>query len=86
VRVPANFDDEVFEDPLSLDVGRTPNEHVTFGGGGPHFCLGRTWRLELKVMFDAMLDRLPLPEPAGAVERLRSNFNNGIKRMPVRWS
>ena len=82
----ANFDDEVFDDPLRFDVGRTPNDHVTFGGGGPHFCLGANLaRLELRVMFEQLLDRLPLPKLAGPVERLRSNFNHGIKRMPVRW-
>jgi len=82
----ANFDDEVFTDPLRFDVGRDPNEHVTFGGGGPHFCLGANLaKLELRVMFDQLLDRLPLPELAGPVERLHSNFNHGIKRMPVRW-
>ncbi|MEX0666118.1 MAG: cytochrome P450 [Acidimicrobiia bacterium] len=82
----ANFDDAVFADPLTFDVGRTPNEHVTFGGGGPHFCLGANLaRLELRVMFDHLLDRLPLPELAGPVDRLHSNFNHGLKRMPVRW-
>ena len=83
----ANFDDEVFDEPLGFDVGRTPNEHVTFGGGGPHYCLGANLaKLELKVMFDELLDRLPLPELAGPVERLHSNFNHGLKRVPVRWS
>lgn len=83
----ANYDDEVFEDPLTFDVGRTPNEHVTFGGGGPHYCLGANLaKLELKVMFDALLDRMPLPQLAGPVERLHSNFNHGLKRMPVKWS
>ncbi len=82
----ANFDEDVFTDPLTFDVGRTPNEHVTFGGGGPHFCLGANLaRLELRVMFDHLLDRLPLPELAGPVDRLHSNFNHGLKRMPVRW-
>jgi len=82
----ANFDDEVFDDPITFDVARTPNEHVTFGGGGPHFCLGANLaRLELRVMFDQLLDRLPLPELAGPVDRLHSNFNHGLKRMPVRW-
>jgi cholest-4-en-3-one 26-monooxygenase len=82
----ANFDDEVFDDPLRFDVGRTPNEHVTFGGGGPHFCLGANLaRLELRVMYDQLLDRLPLPELAGPVERLHSNFNHGLKRVPIRW-
>ncbi|MSO78115.1 MAG: cytochrome P450 [Acidimicrobiia bacterium] len=82
----ANFDEDVFPDPLAFDVGRTPNEHVTFGGGGPHFCLGANLaRLELRVMFDHLLDRMPLPELAGPVDRLHSNFNHGLKRMPVRW-
>jgi cholest-4-en-3-one 26-monooxygenase len=83
----ANFDDEVFDEPRRFDVGRSPNEHVTFGGGGPHYCLGANLaKLELKVMFEQLLDRLPLPELAGPVERLHSNFNHGIKRMPVRWN
>jgi cholest-4-en-3-one 26-monooxygenase len=82
----ANFDDEVFPDPHTFDVGRTPNEHVTFGGGGPHFCLGANLaRLELRVMFDRLFDRLPLPTLAGPVERLHSNFNHGLKRVPIRW-
>jgi cholest-4-en-3-one 26-monooxygenase len=82
----ANFDDEVFQDPLRFDIARRPNDHVTFGGGGPHFCLGANLaRLELRVMFEQLLDRFSRMELAGPVERLRSNFNNGIKRMPVRW-
>jgi cholest-4-en-3-one 26-monooxygenase len=60
---------------------------VTFGGGGPHFCLGANLaRLEVKVMFEHLLDRFDRVELAGPVERLRSNFTNGVKRMPVRWS
>jgi cholest-4-en-3-one 26-monooxygenase len=82
----ANFDDEVFPDPLTFDIGRTPNEHVTFGGGGPHFCLGANLaRLELRVIYDRLLDRLTLPRLAGPVERLHSNFNHGLKRVPIRW-
>jgi cholest-4-en-3-one 26-monooxygenase len=82
----ANFDEDVFEDPLRFDVARSPNEHVTFGGGGPHFCLGANLaRLEIKVMFEQLLDRLPLPELLSPAELLRSNFANGVKRMPVRW-
>jgi cholest-4-en-3-one 26-monooxygenase len=83
----ANFDDTVFDDPLRFDVGRTPNEHVTFGGGGPHFCLGANLaRLEVKVMFEHLLDRFERIELTAPAERLRSNFTNGVKRMPVRWS
>jgi cholest-4-en-3-one 26-monooxygenase len=82
----ANFDDEVFVDPLRFDVTRDPNPHITFGGGGPHYCLGANLaRLEIRVMFEHLLDRFPRLELAGPVERLRSNFTNGVKRMPVRW-
>ena len=85
--ISANRDEEVFDDPHRFDVGRTPNEHVAFGGGGPHFCLGANLaRLEIRVMFEELLDRLPDIELAGPVERLRSNFINGIKHMPVKFS
>jgi cytochrome P450 len=83
--VSANFDEEVFADPLRFDVGRRPNPHVTFGGGGPHFCLGaHLAKLEVQVMFDALLPRLADMEPVGPVERMRTNFTNALKRMPVR--
>jgi len=85
--VSANFDADVFDDPLRLDMERAPNEHVTFGGGGPHFCLGANLaRLEIRVLFEELASRLPGIEMAGPVERLRSNWTNGIKRMPVRWT
>jgi cytochrome P450 len=83
--ISANHDPEVFEDPDTFDVTRTPNDHVTFGPGGPHFCLGaHLARLETRVLFQEMLPRLASIELAGQVERIRSNFVNGIKRMPVR--
>jgi cytochrome P450 len=83
--VSANFDEEVFADPLGFDVGRRPNPHVTFGGGGPHFCLGaHLAKLEVQVMFDALLPRLVDIELLGAPERMRTNFTNALKRMPVR--
>jgi cytochrome P450 len=83
--VSANFDPEVFRDPHRFDVTRTPNDHVTFGPGGPHFCLGaHLARLETKILFQELLPRLATIEPAGPVERIRSNFVNGVKRMPVR--
>jgi cytochrome P450 len=83
--VSANFDEEVFADPLRFDVGRRPNPHVTFGGGGPHFCLGaHLAKLEVQVMFDALLPRLADMELVGPVERMRTNFTNALKRMPVR--
>jgi cholest-4-en-3-one 26-monooxygenase len=79
--------DTMFPDPFRFDVGRSPNEHVSFGGGGPHFCLGANLaRLEIRVIFEEVLRRLPDMELAGRVERLRSNFINGIKHMPVAFS
>ncbi|MEP6476124.1 MAG: cytochrome P450 [Actinomycetota bacterium] len=82
--VSANRDQEVFADPDRFDVTRRPNDHVTFGPGGPHFCLGaHLARLETKILFQELLPRLRSIEPAGPVERIRSNFVNGIKRMPV---
>ncbi len=81
----ANRDESVFTDADRFDVGRTPNEHVAFGAGGPHFCLGASLaRLEARVMFEELLARMPGLEPAGDVKRLGSNFINGIKSLPVR--
>jgi cytochrome P450 len=83
--ISANRDEEVFPDPYRFDVTRTPNDHVTFGPGGPHFCLGaHLARLETKILFQELLPRLRSIEFVGAVERIRSDFVNGIKRMPVR--
>jgi cholest-4-en-3-one 26-monooxygenase len=82
----ANRDDAVFHEPDRFDVGRTPNDHLAFGIG-PHFCLGANLaRLEIRIMFEELLRRLPDLELAGPVERLRSNFINGIKHMPVRFT
>ena len=81
----ANYDEEKFADAYRLDVGRTPNRHVTFGLGGPHFCLGaHLAKLEIKVWLEEMIPYLSSMELAGEPVRLRSNFFNGIKRMPVR--
>jgi cytochrome P450 len=83
--ISANRDEEIFPDPYRFDVTRSPNDHVTFGPGGPHFCLGaHLARLETKVLFQELLPRIRSIEPAGPVERIRSNFVNGIKRMPVK--
>ena len=80
----ANRDEEVFPEPYTFDIGRDPNPHIGFGGGGPHFCLGtHLAKLEMKVMFDVLADRLPDITLAGDVKRLRSHFINGIKEMPV---
>ena len=54
----ANRDEAVFDDPFTFDVGRTPNDHVSFGGGGPHFCLGAALaRREIKLMFEGLVRR-----------------------------
>jgi cytochrome P450 len=84
--ISANFDEAIFEDPYRLDITR-PNasEHVTFGPGGPHFCLGaHLAKLETRILFQELLPRLSSIEPTAPVVRMRSNFVNGIKRMPVR--
>ncbi|NDU73068.1 cytochrome P450 [Actinomadura sp. DSM 109109] len=81
----ANRDESVFADPYRFDVGRDPNPHLGFGGGGPHFCLGsHLARLELSVLFETLLDTMPNIELSGNVRRLRSSFINGVKEMPVR--
>jgi cytochrome P450 len=85
--VSANRDEAAFPDADRFDVGRTPNEHVAFGAGGPHFCLGASLaRLEARVMFEELVGRFPDLEPAGPARRLRSNFIHGIKEMPVRFT
>jgi cholest-4-en-3-one 26-monooxygenase len=82
----ANRDESVFTRPFEFDVGRSPNEHLAFGVG-QHFCLGASLaRLELRLIFEELLRRLPDVAQAGEVRRLRSNFINGIKTMPVRFT
>jgi cytochrome P450 len=77
-----NRDEAVFGDPLRFDVTRTPNEHVGFGGPGPHHCLGaHLARREITIMFREILERLPDLEVVGEPERLRSFFIHGIKHM-----
>ena len=85
--VSANRDEDQFEDPDRFDVSRSPNHHVGFGGGGPHFCLGANLaRMELRLVFDEVCRRLPDVTPTGEPARLRSNFINGIKHLPVRFT
>ncbi len=83
----ANRDEEVFVDPHRFDVGRTPNDHVTFGGGGVHFCLGASLaRAEIRATMRQLVERLPDMELVGPPNRLHSDFVNGIKTMPVRFT
>jgi cholest-4-en-3-one 26-monooxygenase len=85
--VSANRDEDVFEHPFTFDIRRDPNEHVGFGGGGPHHCLGANLaRMEMRLMFDEIARRLPDIHLAGEPQYLRSNFIGGIKHMPVAFT
>lgn len=80
-----NRDESVFEDAEAFDVERAPNPHMTFGPGGVHHCLGsHLAKLEVRLTFEDLLARGVELELAGPPERLRSNFFNGVKRLPVR--
>ena len=80
----ANRDEDVFEDPYRFDITRAPNDHLAFGHH-EHFCLGAGFaRKEIRVMFEELFARYPDIQMNGEPVRLRSNFINGIKRMPVR--
>jgi cholest-4-en-3-one 26-monooxygenase len=82
-----NRDEEIFDNPDAFDIGRDPNPHIAFGGGGPHFCLGANLaRMEIRVMFEHLLDRLPDICQAGDVQRLQSRFINGVKHLPVAFT
>ena len=81
----ANFDPTLFPDPHTFDLGRTPNRHVTFGGGGPHLCLGQ-WmaRLEVRAFLRALVEKVERVELTGQPRRVRSNFIKGLKQLPIR--
>lgn len=82
-----NRDEAMFPDPHTFDIGRTPNEHIGFGGPGPHFCLGaHLARREISVMFRELLQRMPDIHAVGEPARLRSNFINGIKHLRAEWT
>lgn len=85
----ANRDEAVFDDPFRFDIHRSPNDHVAFGGFGTHHCLGKSLaRLELQVMFETLLDRLPdldLTEASEPAFRA-ANFVSGYESMPVRFT
>ena len=82
--ISANYDERAFADPFTLDLSRDPNPHVTFGGGGPHICLG-AWmaRLEVRVFLEEMVRRIRRIQLDGQPERIRSNFINGLKHLPL---
>ena len=86
----ANRDERAFERPDDIDITRDPNDHVAFGAGGPHFCLGsHLARLEAKLMFEAILTRfegLEVTADPASLPRVNSNLIDGLAEMPVRWS
>jgi len=81
-----NRDEDQFLDPRRFDVRRYPNNHLGFGAGGPHFCLGASLaRREIAVMFEEIWRRLPNLEVTGPPAMLQSDFIHGIKAMPCAW-
>lgn len=82
--ISGNRDDAVFDDPDTLDLGRSPNRVISFGSGGPHYCLGAgLTQLETKVVLEHLLPHLHRIELAGPIERMHSNFFNGIRHLPA---
>ncbi len=80
-----NRDEDVFEDAYKIDVNRPNVDHMTFGKGSPHLCLGNNLaRMEIRLMFEELIPRLKDIQLAGDVRRVRSNFVNGIKAFPVK--
>ncbi len=83
--VSGNRDEAEFADPAAFDVGRSPNRHLSFGRGGPHLCLGvHLARLEVRIVLAALARRVRRLELAGPPRRIRSNFTNGLRSLPVR--
>ncbi|WP_329623737.1 cytochrome P450 [Streptomyces sp. NBC_01255] len=83
----ANNDPEVFTDPERFDITRDPNPHLGFGGGGPHFCLGKSLAIkEIELIFNAIADVLPDLTLVGEPRRLRAAWLNGVKELRVRTS
>ncbi len=83
--VSGNRDEAEFADPAVFDIGRAPNRHLSFGRGGPHLCLGaHLARLEVRVVLAGLARRVAGFELAGPPRRIRSNFTNGLRELPVR--
>jgi len=80
-----NRDEDVFSDPFTFDIRRKPNNHLAFGGGGVHFCLGsKLARLEIQVLLEELTQRVSQMESLAPPSFLRSNCIHGIKHLPVR--
>jgi cholest-4-en-3-one 26-monooxygenase len=85
--ISANRDENVYADPFAFDITRQDVEHVAFGGGGTHFCLGANLaRAELRILFAELLERIPDMQMTAEPDILRSNFIGGVKHMPVRFT
>ena len=85
--VSADYDDAAFADPFVLDIHRSPNPQVAFGLMSPHLCLGaQLARMEIKILFQELLPRLADARITGPIERMRSNFIAGVKRLPVEFT
>jgi len=83
--VSGNRDETEFAEPDTFDVGRAPNRHLSFGRGGPHLCLGvHLAKLEVSIVLAALARRITRFELAGPPQRIRSNFTNGLRELPVR--
>jgi cytochrome P450 len=82
--VSGNRDGAEFADPGTFDIARSPNRHLSFGRGGPHLCLGaHLARLEVQVVLAALARRAAGFELAGSPRRIRSNFTNGLRELPI---
>ncbi len=83
--VSGNRDEAEFADPDVFDIGRAPNRHLSFGRGGPHLCIGvHLAKLEVRIVLAALAARVARFELAGEPRRIRSNFTNGLRTLPVR--
>lgn len=81
-----NFDEDVFTDPMRFDISRSPNPHLSFGGHGAHYCIGANLaRLEVELIFDAIIELIPDLRQIGEPERLRSAWLNGIKTIEFEY-
>ncbi len=82
----ANHDPDVFEDPFTFDIMRSPNPHLAFGGHGAHYCIGANLaRMEVELIFNAIADIMPGIGQAGQPSRLRHAWINGIKELQVNY-
>ncbi len=84
--VAANHDDRIFDNPRKFDAARSPNRHLAFGAGA-HQCLGlHMARMEMKILFNELLDRIETVELAGEPKRAKSSFVGGLKTLPLRYT